>query len=101
MSFRQPQHIGDVLSKLLARRGYARVQSAEALTDAWQRAAGEKRSRQTRATAVRRGVVEVLVANSTLVQEMTFDKADLLRRLCELLPDETIRDLKFRVGPVT
>lgn len=96
-----PRHIGDVLSQLIARRGYARVQSAGALTEAWGAAAGERWTSCTRAMVVRRGVLEVLVGNSTLAQELGFQKKSLVKRLAELLPEEKIRDLKFRVGPLT
>jgi predicted nucleic acid-binding Zn ribbon protein len=95
-----PQHIGDVLAQVMARRGYARVQSGGACAAAWSEAAGEKLAAQTRATTVKRGVLEVLVASSTLLQEIGFQKAALVRRLAELAPDENIRDLKLRVGPV-
>lgn len=101
MQHREPQPIGDVLSKLMARRGYARVQSAGALGEAWRQAAGEKIAARTRATVVRRGVLEVLVANSTLAQELGFQKRAMVERLADLLPDEQIRDVRFRVGPMT
>ncbi|MEX0977677.1 MAG: DUF721 domain-containing protein [Pirellulales bacterium] len=90
-----------MLAQLMARRGYARVRSAGAFAQAWRTAAGEQLAMCTRATGVRRGVLEVLVGNSTLVQEIGFKKRDLIRLLAELLPDENIRDLKCRVGPVT
>jgi len=96
----EPQHIGDVLAQLMARRGYARVQSADRCAEAWQQAAGTRLAKYTRATVVRRGVLEVLASSSTIVQEMGFEKAALVARLAELLPDEKIRDLKFRVGPL-
>jgi hypothetical protein len=57
-------------------------------------------SSQSRPGQVRRGVLEVHVASSTLVQDLGFQKQKILKRLQELLPDENIRDLKFRVGPV-
>lgn len=97
----RPKPIADVLAELLARRGYARVQSAAVCADAWRAAAGEMLAPFTRAGAVRRGVLEVIVGNSALVQEMSFEKKRLIERLAELLPDEKIRDLKFRVGPLT
>jgi predicted nucleic acid-binding Zn ribbon protein len=100
MPSREPRHIADVLSALMARRGYGRVQSADACAKAWRQAAGERIAECTRATAVRRGVLEVLVTNSTLVQEMTFEKRALIERLTALAPDENIRDLRFRVGPI-
>jgi predicted nucleic acid-binding Zn ribbon protein len=101
MNYSEPRHIGDVLSQLIARRGYARVQSASAFAEAWSQAAGERWASCTRALAVRRGVLDVQVGNSTLAQELGFQKKKLLKRLAELLPDEKIRDLKFRVGPLT
>lgn len=95
-----PEAIGDILAQLMARRGFARVRSAEAFESAWQTAAGELLSRYTRPGAVRGGRLEVTVANSTLVQELSFQKPALLQSLAELLPDEKIKDLRFRVGPV-
>ena len=94
-----PRHIGDVLAQLMARRGYARVQAASAFAEAWRTAAGEKWATRTRALAVKRGVLEVLVGNSTLAQELGFQKKALVRELAQLVPDEKIRDLKFKVGP--
>ena len=94
----KPKAIGNILSELLARRGYARVQSGGACADAWNQAAGETIGANSRAGQVRRGVLDVLVANSTLIQELSFEKTRLLAKLAELVPDEQIRDLKFRVG---
>jgi len=98
--FRGPQAIGNVLSELMARRGFARVQSAEAVEAAWREAAGPLAAKYTR-VGQRRGVaLEVIVANSTLVQELGFQKQELLETLGELLPDEGIKCLRFRVGNI-
>jgi predicted nucleic acid-binding Zn ribbon protein len=96
----KPKAIGNILAELLARRGYARVQSGGSCGAAWSEAAGEDIAAHSRAGQIRRGVLEVLVANSTLVQELSFEKTRLLKKLDELVPDEKIRDLKFRVGPI-
>lgn len=100
MTRRGPQPIGDILSQIMARRGLARVQSGEAFAAAWKEAAGEAIAAYTRAGLVRRGVLEVKVANSVLVQELTFRKAALVADLARLLPDERIADVRFRVGPI-
>ncbi len=97
---RGPQRMSTVLAELMARRGFARIQSAGVLEAAWADAAGEFVAAHSRATAVRRGKLEVLVANSTLAQELTFRKPALLESLRKALPDEKIGDLRFRVGPV-
>jgi len=95
---RNPKPIGSILSELMARRGYACVQSARAYETAWREAAGELAARYTRVGALRRGTLEVIVMNSTLVQELTFQKPTLLKLLARLLPDERLQDLRFRVG---
>jgi hypothetical protein len=95
-----PQPIGDILAQLMARRGYARVESGGTCAAAWREAAGEAIAACSRATEVRRGVLQVFVEHSTMIQELGYQKSGLLERLAELLPDENIRDLKLRVGPL-
>jgi predicted nucleic acid-binding Zn ribbon protein len=95
---RGPQTIGNVLSELMSRRGYARVQGAATYDGAWREAAGSLVAQYTRVGQLRRGTLEVVVANSTLVQELGFQKQALLKSLAELLPDEGIENLRFRVG---
>lgn len=94
---RGPQPIGEILAQLSARRGFARVQSAAAHEAAWREAVGEL-ARYTRVGPIRRRKLEVIVANSTLMQELTFQKPALLKSLAKLMPDERISDLRFRVG---
>jgi predicted nucleic acid-binding Zn ribbon protein len=100
MTSGKPQPIGDVLAQLMARRGYARVQSGNDCGEAWRQAAGEAIAARSRAMHVRGGVLEVLVSHSTLVQELGYQKPALLARLAELLPDARIHDWKLRVGPL-
>ena len=95
-----PQTIGNILSELMARRGFARVQSTEALETAWRQAAGPLAAAYTRVGAIRRGVLEVVVANSTLVQELGYQKQEILAALQQLLPEENIKCLRFRAGNI-
>ena len=95
-----PKPISNILAELLARRGYARVQAAGLSQQAWNEAAGEQLAAATRPGKVSRGVLEVFVTNSMLAQELGFAKKKLLARLQQLQPDEKIRDLRFRVGPL-
>ncbi len=97
---RGPKQIGSVLAELMARRGYARVQSAATYDAAWKEAAGQLAADYSRVGSLRRGTLEVIVANSTLVQELTFQKPTLLETLNKRLPDEGIKDLRFRVGVI-
>jgi len=98
---RGPERIGEVLARLTARRGFAGVRRAVACEAAWREAAGEFGAQYSRVGAIRGGKLEVTVANSTLLQELTFQRRALLSALNRLLPDEKIDDLRFRVGPIT
>jgi hypothetical protein len=96
-----PKRIGEILPELMARRGYARVQSAAKYEAAWRQAAGTLIAQYSRVGGLRRGRLEVIVANSTLVQELGFQKSEILRTLGTLLPEEGIEDLHFRVGTIS
>ncbi|MBN2580816.1 MAG: DUF721 domain-containing protein [Pirellulales bacterium] len=98
---RGPQPIGEILSEVIARRGCARVQSTEALESAWSASAGVLAAKYTQVGALRRGTLEVTVAHSTLMQELRFQKRELLEKLESLFPEGKIQDLRFRVGNVS
>lgn len=95
-----PERIGDILAQLMARRGFAQVQTAAAWESAWREAAGEMIAKFTRVSQLKGGKLEILVANSTLVQELSFQKPALLAAMGRLLPDHEIKDLRFRIGAI-
>ena len=84
----------------MARKGFARALGEEAYRSAWQEAVGESAAQYTRTGKLRRGTLEITVANSMLIQEFTFQKGTLLKSLQQKLPDENIRGLRFKVGVV-
>ena len=43
-------------------------------------------------------VVEVTVCNSAVLQELTFRKTELVKKIATALPDQKIRDMRFRIG---
>ena len=93
-----PRQMRDVLSQLLAKRGYAQVQQAAGCAAAWREAVGEKIAVATRPGSVRRGVLEVLVKNSAVMHELSFVKSKVLKTLAKLAPEQGIKDLRLRVG---
>jgi len=92
--------MGDVLASQMARRGYAQIETTSACAEAWQQASGEQMASHSLPGNVRRGVLEVTVRNSTVLQELTFQKSRLLAELAPLIPDQNISDIRFRVGKV-
>ena len=92
-----PRTIGSVMSRLLARTGYDREHATDGLAAAWQQAAPASMQGSSQAGLVRRGVLDVFVSHSALVQEMGFHKRQVLARLGELGPAEGITDIRCRV----
>ena len=92
--------MADVLGELLARRGFARVRAGDDLSAAWRAAAGELMAQYSRVGGIRRGVLEIRVSHSALVQELAFRKQELLAALKESSPEQEINDLRFKTGSV-
>ena len=98
---KNPQRIADTLSTLMARRGYAQVESVGQRVEAWNAAVGSPICLHTRVGNIRRGVFEVVVDSSAVLQELTFRKKELVQKLAAALPDQQIGDLRFRIGTLT
>ena len=98
---RGPRPISEILAELFAARGLGRIQSAKRLEDAWNAAVGEPNCRQTKVGEVRRGVLNVTVAHSSLLEELAaFQKPKILEALRQNMPDLQVLDIRFRVGVI-
>ncbi|MCC9606756.1 DUF721 domain-containing protein [Blastopirellula sp. JC732] len=97
---RGPQAMGDLVAGLMARSGYAQVQSADALQEAWAKAAGEEVAAHSRAGNVNRGKLEVWVENSAISQAISFQKREILKQLQNILPDRRIEEIRIKVGRI-
>jgi len=81
----------------MARTGYDRELAANGLAAAWEAAAPAALKGASRPGLVRRGVLEVFVSHSAHVQELAFQKREVLARLAELAPAAGITDLRCRL----
>ena len=97
---RQPKPIADIVAQVVQKRGYAQVRAAGQWNEAWAAAAGEQFAALTEVGQLRRGVLEVTVANSLVMQELTFEKERILEHLKTARPDAGIKQLRFRVGRI-
>ena len=93
-----PQSIGRIVSRLMARTGYDREQGSEQILTAWQQAVPPFLAGYSRPGLVRRGVLEVFVSHSAIVQEFAFHKPTVLTRLQERLPAAWITDIRCRLS---
>ena len=101
---RSPKRIGNVLAQLVQRRGYAQVRAAGQREEAWEQVLRDESLEQwaesTRVAGLKRGVLEIHVASSLLMQELTFYKEQLLRGIIKALPDDGIKQIKLRVASI-
>ena len=97
---RKPKTISNIVAQLITARGYGRIQADANFHAAWKTAVGEALAKYTLPGRLRRGILEITVANSMTVQELSFQKQQVLKKLQTDLPDAKIRDLKFRVGSI-
>jgi predicted nucleic acid-binding Zn ribbon protein len=97
-----PERLSEVLSRLFTSRGWGQRQDRLHLEAAWQAAAGEQTASRTAVGALRRGVLEVIVADAVLHQELAgFEKRRLLEQLQERLGKARVTDIRFRQGNIT
>lgn len=94
----EPKRIGSIINQLLARRGYAQVQTVVALQEVFRSVLGDTIAGSAQAGTLKRGVLEVIVGDAATMQELAFLKRDLLKKLQASLPDARIKDLRFRLG---
>lgn len=97
---KQPKPVAEVMSQLIQRRGYAQVRNLGEWNDAWLAAAGEAFSAVTEVGQLRRGVLEIVAANSLVMQELGFEKERILQELKAARPDAGLKQLRFRVGKI-
>jgi predicted nucleic acid-binding Zn ribbon protein len=96
---REPRRLADIVPQLLARRGYSHLLAHDQLLEAWQQAAG-RLHQQSRPGAIRNGVLEIVAKNSAVIQELTFQKRQLLQSLGKQAENLKIKDLRFTVGSI-
>ncbi len=94
-----PEPIAEVLSRLFTQRGWGRPQQQRCLEDAWRQAAGEEIAARTQVVSLKRGVLEIQVADGILVQELAgFRKRQLLTAMQMKVEAGKIKDLRFRLS---
>jgi hypothetical protein len=97
----EPQRMGAVIAQLIARRGYAQKQTANDLSNAWEAEAAKLGAQgKTRAGRISRGVLEIFVQNSALLQMLTFHKQSLAKAMKAAAGGSAIKDVRFKVGPI-
>ena len=98
---RYPTRAREALNQLMARSGYGQTQSNQQREQVWQQAVGQPLASHSRAVRLSRGVLTVLVSNSAIMQELTFQQQQLVEKIKELNSDLKVRSIRFRVGAIS
>lgn len=95
---RRPQKARDILGRLLARKGYAQQLAQDELHTAWQNLIPSQWQTQTQVGNLNRGTLEIVVTSTALRQRLEFERQNLLKQLQQLLPQNKIKEIRFRIG---
>ncbi|MGI9455294.1 MAG: DUF721 domain-containing protein [Aeoliella sp.] len=97
---RLPQTIGKVIGQLVMSKGYACGKTDAQFDSAWAEVVTPEIAAKSKPTGVRRGKLEVTVAHSALMQELSFDQRRIATALRTALPEAKITGVKFSVGKI-
>lgn len=78
---RGPEKVGDILERVLRRRGLARQMEYQKLLEEWPRLVGAGLARVTRARSVRDGVLVVEVPSSAWAMELNLRRRQIMARV--------------------
>ena len=93
---RKPKKPANLLSQLMARKGYGQEKSNNELQEVWERIATPLKD-FTKTGTVRRGVLEIFVTSPAITQQLEFQKKQLLAELNRQLPQNKISEIRFRI----
>ncbi|MCH2177606.1 MAG: DUF721 domain-containing protein [Mariniblastus sp.] len=88
------------IGQIMARRGIAQEQTSNELAEIWAQVVGVSFTGHTRLGNLKRGTLEIFVANSMISQQLSFKKKNILEQIQKQLPNNKIRDLRFRIGSI-
>jgi len=90
--------LGEVVPGVLRDLGLDRELEIQRLLDVWPELVDEKIASHTRATALERGVLVVVVDSPIWMTELRFLKGLLLKRLAPRCRTGMVRDIRFVLG---
>jgi len=97
---RRPKRPANILSQLMARKGYGQTKTNDELDDVWNEVVGQKWQSKTRVGNISRGVLEVFVSSAAVNQHLGFQKKKLIAELSKRVPQNKIKDIKFSLGSI-
>ncbi len=97
---RRPQNAANIVARVLTNRSIAATKTDEQLNEIWQQSVGESFANQTKPGMIRRGILEVFVANSAVHQQLAFNKKSILKKIKKTELLKNVKDIRFKIGTV-
>ena len=98
---REPISVGNVVAEIMARRGIGRERASGEKEQRWREVIGAELAPMTRCGEIRRGRLEIIVVNSTLMHELTFRKQEIIDQFNKQSPETVVKDIRFRIGTIS
>ncbi|OQX22920.1 MAG: hypothetical protein BWK80_28690 [Desulfobacteraceae bacterium IS3] len=100
MKKREPVHIGDIISKTLKQfRGEGEEQLVT-IWKIWDNVVGEYIAKHAQPEAFKGKILLVKVTDSSWMQQLQFEKKEIISKLNHALRKNLIEEIKFKVGTV-
>lgn len=94
---RNVQSIGSLVNQLISRRGYAQVAATNQFHDLISATVGKELAEDITVGKLNRGTLKVFAKDSVTIQELTFQKRSIIKRIAKEMPDAKVTDIRFGV----
>jgi len=91
------RRMGTLVSQVMAQRGYGQRSTGDQLQNVVSGAVSPHLRSSLRVGNLRSGVLYIYASDSVTLQQLTFEKRTILRRLQAEMPGSCIADLRLRV----
>ena len=92
--------IGNVIEKILSGRKPKAAAKVARVFQLWERAVGEIIAANAKPAAFKDNILLVHVNSSPWLHHLQFLKKDIIQKVNAALEDESIEDIKFKIGPI-
>jgi len=95
---KEAEPVGQLINRVLGKYRQEADQEITKLWDLWEDAVGEPIAENTRPAAFKGKILIVYVSSSAWMQQLQFLKKDMITKINNVLGEELIEEIKFRIG---
>lgn len=96
---KKPAHLKDSLDNLLRKWETTHIKRGTAVKDAWWGCVGEQAKKKAKPVSLKKGVLTVIVEDSTWLYNLTLEKRRMMQKFNEKYTGrKKITDIRFRIG---